>query len=161
MTLTIHGRSSANPAMVREYGDDLHLFASRPTRVAVIVLIGLALLAPLELSTYQASVLDYAGIAAIGALGLNLLTGFTGQVSLGHAFFVGSGAYMAGYFGGQRHWPFLVCLVVAALARRARRRRSSDPSRCASAATTSPSSRSGWCSSVNTCSRTGRRSRVV
>jgi branched-chain amino acid transport system permease protein len=102
--------------MVRKYGDDLHLFASRQSRVALAVLIGLAVLAPLKLSSFQASVLDYAGIAAIGAIGLNLLTGFTGQVSLGHAFFVGSGAYIAGYFGGQRHWPFLVCLAVAALA---------------------------------------------
>ena len=45
--------SSANPAMVREYGDDLHIFSSRQTRVALGVLIVLAALAPLELSTFQ------------------------------------------------------------------------------------------------------------
>jgi branched-chain amino acid transport system permease protein len=60
-------------------------------------------------------VLVYAGIAAIGAIGLNLLTGFTGQVSLGHAFFIGTGSYVTAYFGGQQHWPFLVCMVVAAV----------------------------------------------
>ena len=106
-------RSSANPAMVRSYGDDLHIFASRQARVALAVLVGVAALLPLRLSDFQSSVLVYAGIAAIGAIGLNLLTGFTGQVSLGHAFFIGTGAYVAAYFGGQRGWPLLVCLGVA------------------------------------------------
>jgi branched-chain amino acid transport system permease protein len=107
-------RSSANPAMVREHGDDLTIFSSRQTRIALGVLIVAVALAPLELSTFQSSVLVYAGIAAIGAIGLNLLTGFTGQVSLGHAFFIGTGAYVTGYLAGQRGWPFLVCLVAAA-----------------------------------------------
>lgn len=114
MTMAFLNRSSANPSMVRHYGDELHLFGSRATRVALTVMLGLALVAPLKMTTFQASVLDYAGIAAIGAIGLNLLTGFTGQVSLGHAFFIGSGAYVAGYFGGQQDWPFLVVLIVAA-----------------------------------------------
>src|SRR6266508_4694284 len=39
-------------------------------------------------------------IFAIAALGLNLLTGVAGQVSLGHAFFMGTGAYAAVYLGG-------------------------------------------------------------
>jgi branched-chain amino acid transport system permease protein len=110
----LRSRSSANPAMVRAFGDDLHIFSSRQTRVVLAMLVVLAALAPLRMSAFQSSVLVYAGIAAIGALGLNLLTGFTGQVSLGHAFFIGSGAYVAAYFGGQRGWPFVVCLVVAA-----------------------------------------------
>lgn len=108
--------ASANPSMVRDYGDDLHLFSSRATRVVLGLLFVFALAAPLKLSNYQATVLDYAGIAAIGAIGLNLLTGFTGQVSLGHACFLGTGAYAAAYFGGQRQWPFLVTLVVAGVA---------------------------------------------
>jgi branched-chain amino acid transport system permease protein len=40
-------------------------------------------------------------IFAIAALGLNLLTGVAGQISLGHAFFMGSGAYAAAYLGGE------------------------------------------------------------
>jgi branched-chain amino acid transport system permease protein len=36
-------------------------------------------------------------------------------VSLGHAFFIGTGAYVTAYFAGKLGWPFLVCLVVAAL----------------------------------------------
>ena len=40
-------------------------------------------------------------IFAVAALGLNLLTGVAGQVSLGHAFFMGAGAYAAVYLGGE------------------------------------------------------------
>jgi branched-chain amino acid transport system permease protein len=41
------------------------------------------------------------GIFMIGALGLNILTGFAGQVSLGHAFFMAVGAYTAAVLGAQ------------------------------------------------------------
>jgi branched-chain amino acid transport system permease protein len=40
-------------------------------------------------------------IAAVGAIGLNLVTGYAGQVSLGHAFFIGIGAYTAAALGGE------------------------------------------------------------
>jgi len=109
-------KDSANPAMVRDYGDDLRIFSSRQTRIVLGLFLVLVLLAPLKLSNFQSTVLDYAGIAAIGAIGLNLLTGYTGQVSLGHAFFLGTGSYTAAYLGGQRQWPFLVFLVAAAVA---------------------------------------------
>ena len=46
-------------------------------------------------------VLVRVGIFAIGAIGLNLLTGYTGQVSLGHAFFLAVGAYTWAHFGGE------------------------------------------------------------
>ena len=42
------------------------------------------------------------GIYAIGALGLNILTGLAGQVSLGHAFFMAVGAYTAAVFGSPQ-----------------------------------------------------------
>jgi len=45
-------------------------------------------------------VLDEALIFAIAALGLNILTGMAGQVSLGHAFFMGVGAYTGAVLGG-------------------------------------------------------------
>jgi branched-chain amino acid transport system permease protein len=58
-------------------------------------------------------------IYAIGALGLNVLTGYTGQISLGHAFFLGAGAYTAGVLGLDHHvmalWWLLAAGVVAAL----------------------------------------------
>lgn len=72
----------------------------------------------LPLTNLALSLLNFAGIFAIGTLALNLLTGYAGQVSLGHATFIGAGAYAAGYFGenvkvGGRHLPFLVWLAAA------------------------------------------------
>src|SRR4029077_16847933 len=67
-----------------------------------------------------ASVLALAGITAIGAISLNLLTGYTGQPSLGHAAFIGLGAFTAGYLGGGRApsgydlnlWIYLVVAMI-------------------------------------------------
>jgi branched-chain amino acid transport system permease protein len=73
------------------------------------------LLAPLALSDFWLSVLNLAGIAAIGAAGLNLLTGYCGQVSLGHAFFLGAGAYTCAWLGGTLDLPAAVWLPAAAL----------------------------------------------
>ena len=44
-------------------------------------------------------------VMAIGAIGLNLVTGYAGQVSLGHAFFVGVGAYTAAVVSGDPGGP--------------------------------------------------------
>jgi branched-chain amino acid transport system permease protein len=89
--------------------------------VGAAVLLVLYLVLPFVLSDLWANVLVLAGITAIGGLGLNLLTGYAGQASLGTAAFVGIGAFTASYLGratdvnnglGQ---PFVVYLVVAIL----------------------------------------------
>jgi branched-chain amino acid transport system permease protein len=92
----------ANRTMIRNYADDLRLFPTTAKRVSVVVLIALYLLVPWLINDEWASVLSLAGVVAIGAIGLNLLTGYTGQPSLGHAAFIGLGAFVAGYYGGGR-----------------------------------------------------------
>lgn len=52
-------------------------------------------------------------ITAIGALGLNVLSGYTGQVSLGHAFFLGVGAYTAAWIGADRGVNAIVWIPAA------------------------------------------------
>lgn len=112
--MELAARRTRNPAMVVQYQDELRLFASPLARTGVAML-GLAwLLLPLNLTDYPLVVLSYAGAAAIGAIGLNLLTGYTGQVSLGHAFFTGAGAYTCAYLGAQRGLPVVVWLPAAA-----------------------------------------------
>ena len=59
--------------------------------LAVLVIALLAL--PFQLGTSALSTATFVVIAAIGATGLNILTGYAGQISLGHAFFLGAGAY--------------------------------------------------------------------
>lgn len=53
-------------------------------------------------------------IYIVGAHGLNLLTGYTGQISLGHGAFMGVGAYTAAILANAG-WPFWLCLPVAGL----------------------------------------------
>ena len=49
------------------------------------------------------------------ALGLNLLTGYAGQVSLGHAAFFAIGAYTAAVLAESLQWPFVICVTVSTL----------------------------------------------
>jgi branched-chain amino acid transport system permease protein len=61
-----------------------------------------------------------AAIYTIGAVGMNLLIGNTGQVSLGHSGFIALGAYSTGYFGtdlkiGGKHLPSVLWVLIAAV----------------------------------------------
>lgn len=97
------------------YADDLKLFRGPWRKVGLALLIFLYLWAPGYFGAYVLGVLTLCGVYAIGAIGLNLLTGYAGQVSLGHAFFFGAGGYAAAYFGADRGWPLLAYLLAAAL----------------------------------------------
>lgn len=76
----------------------------------------LALLAfPLVGSDYQLYLACLVGIHVIATTGLNILTGYTGLVSLGHAAFMGVGAYTAGYLDLRLGTPFLLNLLAGGL----------------------------------------------
>jgi len=64
---------------------------------------------------YHQHVVIMAGIFTILALSLNLLLGYTGQLSLGHAGFFGIGAYTAALLALSWQWPFWLTLPSAAL----------------------------------------------
>ena len=70
---------------------------------------------PLVLTGFLLKLYVYIGIAAIAAMGLNLLSGNAGQVSLGHPFFIGMGAYCAAVVGGDWGLPLPVWLAACAL----------------------------------------------
>ena len=81
-----------------------------------LALLAVAIVAtPFALEDFWLSVLTFTAISAIAAIGLNLLTGFTGQVSLGHAFFLGLGAYTAAYLGGDLGLSVLIWLPAAGI----------------------------------------------
>ena len=61
---------------------------------------------------YEISLITTMAIAVMFALSLNLITGFCGQISLGHATFQGIGAYAAAMLG-KAGWPFLATLPVS------------------------------------------------
>jgi branched-chain amino acid transport system permease protein len=110
---------SRSSRMVVDYGDDLRLFPSALSKLGVLALVVAWLILPLNVNDtggyLSLNVLCYAGIAAVGAIGLNLLVGYTGQVSLGHGFFIAAGGYTVAYLGGERGWPLAVWLPLAGL----------------------------------------------
>jgi len=64
---------------------------------------------------YYLTVLIFGGLYTILVIGLNLLMGYAGQVSLGHAAFYGLSAYTTGILTGTYHWP-VPAGIAAALA---------------------------------------------
>ncbi|HHV78479.1 MAG TPA: branched-chain amino acid ABC transporter permease [Firmicutes bacterium] len=66
------------------------------------------------MSAYQQQILILTGINVISALGLSLISGFTGQLSLGHAGFFGVGAYISALLTTKAQLPFALALVVGA-----------------------------------------------
>lgn len=103
------------PPLTTDYADDLRLFRSTASKIALVALAVVFLLVPQQLDDFWLSVLNRAGLFAIGAIGLNLLTGYTGQVSLGHAFFLAVGGYTWAHFGAEQGWSMVLWLPAAAL----------------------------------------------
>jgi branched-chain amino acid transport system permease protein len=97
------------------YADDLKLFRGPWRKLGLAILVFLYAWIPGYFGAYVLGVLTLCGVYAIGAIGLNLLTGYSGQVSLGHAFFFAAGAYAAAYLGAQKQWPLLAYLLAACL----------------------------------------------
>ena len=76
----------------------------------LIMFIGL----PLVLDDYTLSIANYAGYTILGALGVQLLIGFCGQITLGHAAFIAVGAYTSTLLILQVPWPqFMLDLGLA------------------------------------------------
>src|SRR5256884_614495 len=70
---------------------------------------------PFTLHEYYLSIVNLVSIAAIGALGLNILVGYTGQISVGHGAFMSVGAYTAANFAVRLDWPFWAALPMGGL----------------------------------------------
>ena len=96
------------------YQADMAIFDSNLSRWLLAALC-LALLAfPSFATSYWLDVVSRVGIAVIAALGLNILTGFTGQISLGNAAFLSVGAYTTAWLSGKGV-PFVVALYLSGL----------------------------------------------
>ncbi len=62
--------------------------------------------------TFSLGNLSHAVAYMVGVLGLGLLVGFNGQISLGNSFFMGLGAYITATLVVDNSWPYLLTLVV-------------------------------------------------
>ena len=68
-----------------------------PLLIAAAMALGVLALVPLVAGLYQIQLLTYGLIAAIAALGFNILLGYTGLLSFGHSAFFGIGAYTVAF----------------------------------------------------------------
>ena len=88
-----------------------------PFRWVMLILLFLLLfgIIPAWAGKYFLDVAINTGITLIAVLGLQILVGFTGQISLGHAAFMGVGAYSSAILSFHLGWPFWVTMPCAAL----------------------------------------------
>jgi branched-chain amino acid transport system permease protein len=96
------------------YQADMAIFDSSLSRGLLAAFVVALLVVPLFATSYWLDVLNRVGIAVIAAMGLNVLTGFTGQISLGNAAFLAVGAYTTAALAG-RGVPFLLVLPASGL----------------------------------------------
>jgi branched-chain amino acid transport system permease protein len=82
--------------------------------VAVIALFMFVVL-PLGVHEYYLSIVNLVSISIVGALGLNILVGYTGQISIGHGAFMSVGAYTAANFAVRLGFPFWLSLPLGGL----------------------------------------------
>ncbi len=88
----------------------------RSRKWAVAAFAGLFIvIVPLTLGEYYVSILNLILIAIVGALGLNILVGYTGQISIGHGAFMSVGAYTAANLVVRLDAPFWVTIPAGGL----------------------------------------------
>lgn len=81
--------------------------------VGLGVLLAIACVLPFVLGNYRVFQLTLALAYAIALLGLNMLTGYNGQISLGHGAFFAIGAYTAAILMDKANWPYWATIPVA------------------------------------------------
>ena len=98
------------------YREDIKLFQTIWIKLWMgLFILGLVLL-PFVGDVYLVYLVNLSCVATVAALGLNLLTGFAGQLSLGHAAFLAIGAYTTGLLANHFEWPFWITLPAGGLA---------------------------------------------
>lgn len=92
------------------YKDDMALFQNLWVKIWLGIFFAVMIVCPNFLSNYQLGIINEISIAVVAALGLNLLIGYTGQISLGHGAFVAIGAYTTALSGAFWGLPFFISL---------------------------------------------------
>jgi branched-chain amino acid transport system permease protein len=97
------------------YREDIKIFQTVWVKFWLAVFLVALLALPLWGGPFLVYMANVSGIAIIAALGLNILTGFTGQISLGHAAFVALGAYTAAILATKLSLPFWITVPAGGL----------------------------------------------
>jgi branched-chain amino acid transport system permease protein len=99
--------------MKRDYYEDIRLFESKVVLFWTIAFLSFLFSLPLYTSSYYLFLFNIIMVHVIMAVGLNILMGYTGQISLGHAGFFAIGAYGTALLMTKLHLPFLLALPLA------------------------------------------------
>jgi branched-chain amino acid transport system permease protein len=97
------------------YQTDEALLGTARSRYWMLMLAALLIALPFAGNDYHLFLACLVGINVIAATGINILTGFTGLISLGHAAFMGVGAYAVAWFANHFALPFYLCLPLGGL----------------------------------------------
>lgn len=98
-----------------DYAQEMALRRTPAQKVRLGLVVAFVLIVPWFADNFQLTVLNQIGIAAIGAIGLNILVGFTGQISLGQGAFMAVGAYTSGLLVNHFGLPFYLTIPLACL----------------------------------------------
>jgi branched-chain amino acid transport system permease protein len=93
--------SRGRPLLFTSYATEQGIWNTGAKRFWTVGLLVLVAALPFLVARDLVSLITTVLVFAIGGIGLNLVTGYAGQVSLGHAFFLGIGAYTAAVLGGE------------------------------------------------------------
>ncbi len=97
------------------YGEDLALLQTRTERLTLAVFALILAGFPFLVSPFALDLACQVFLASIGALSLMLLTGYAGQISLGHAGLIAAGAFTTGILAREIAAPFWITLPASAL----------------------------------------------
>ena len=98
------------------YTQDMAILSSKLRWGIMVAFMIFFFACPLFFSDRMLTILTTIGIAVISVHGLNILTGYCGQISIGHAGFMAVGGYTSAILCAKLGWPFWVALPCGAMA---------------------------------------------
>lgn len=104
-----------NKTFIETYKEDLSLFRTIWIKFWMAILLISIIVFPFMVGRYTLYTINLAGIYIIGAIGLNILTGYTGQISIGHAAFIAIGSYATTILGARTGMPFYVIIPISGI----------------------------------------------
>jgi branched-chain amino acid transport system permease protein len=99
----------------QSYGQDMAIFRTRTQWLLLLAFLAFLFTCPLYFGDRILTIMTIMGITIISVLGLNILTGYCNQISIGHAGFMAVGAYTSGILCAKLGWSFWGALPCAAL----------------------------------------------
>jgi branched-chain amino acid transport system permease protein len=103
-------------AFHENYAQEMAVLRTRPQWGMLVAFLILLFACPLFFSDRILTIMTMIGIAIISVHGLNILTGYCGQISIGHVGFMAVGAYASAILTAKFGWPFWAALPCAAMA---------------------------------------------